>query len=151
MIFLKEFMNTLRFVAWDIVLHEEKAGVIGNLYCVGVWQLQKVIDEGEQSIVQNVFIFMCSNPPFIANDQRTQSVSSKTCPNHYFDLCASECLLNILPIERFSRWTDDPLATWIYTNPYTGLVRPNHFLPVFNCPILVLFCPGQSFCNIFRR
>src|SRR5579859_1472679 len=36
---------------------------------------------------------------------------------------------------------DDPLPTWIDTNPYAGFVQPNNPFPVFDCPIFVLFGP----------
>jgi len=48
--------------------------------------------------------------PLVANNHRTQSLTSKICPPHHFNMCAFECLLNILPTEPFSSgWitTDD--------------------------------------------
>src|SRR5579859_6777738 len=73
-------------------------------------------------VVEDVFIFVCTNPAFVTNDHWSQPVTSKARPHHYLHLCAFECLLDILPIESFSRRTDHPLTTRIDSDPDTYLM-----------------------------
>ena len=68
---------------------------------------------------KNILILICPNTSIITNNQRTQPFTRKTCPYHHFNLCTLNGVLNILPIEPFSRWTDDPLTTQINSNPDT--------------------------------
>jgi hypothetical protein len=110
----QEIEDRTSFVTWSIVLHEDKGVFICNLdgFTI-IREFQDIINQGKQSIVQNIFILVCSDPSFITDNQWAQSIASETRPHHHPNMFPLECFLNILGIEPFAWRADHPLTTGI--------------------------------------
>ena len=115
-----------------------------------IQRLRQVINNGKQTIIDNILIFIGINPSLIINNQRTHPFTTKICSYNYFKLCTLECLLNIPGIESLARSRDDPLTMWIDTNPYTWFIGPNNMFWILCGPILILHGLFKSFGNIFN-